>query len=142
VAKIKPEHYRTIRGGLKLEKLYLKSFKGEINLDKSPSKVLTVSISNKANFVQKVKNRVEISQEWNLIAKDQKSESETVSVSATYCLVLNSKEKFTKAFFGIYEKTDLVFTLWPFVREFVNSITARMNIPPLTLPFLKVPEKK
>jgi hypothetical protein len=34
VAKIKPELYRTIREGLGLEKLYLKSFKGEINLDK------------------------------------------------------------------------------------------------------------
>jgi preprotein translocase subunit SecB len=141
VAKIKREIYRKILESLQLRKLYLQNFKGQIHLDIIP-KAAIVDIACRAKFVLKAENQVEISQTWNIVARDKKSKSECIRISVTYCLVLDSKEKFTKDFFEIYEKTSLPLNVWPFVREFVNSMTARMNVPPLTLPLFKVPEKR
>jgi len=141
VAKITPKVYRKILDGVELRKLYLKTFQGKIDLD-AITKVITVHISSTAHFTYKAENQVEISQKWDIVAKDKKSHSNCLNISVTYCLVLYSKQKFTKRFFEIYQKTSLPLNVWPFVREFVNSMTARMNIPPLTLPLFKVPEKK
>ena len=141
MSEIKPELYTKILEGLELKKLYVKNFRGQINLDIIP-KVVAVEISSMAGFASKAKDQVEISQKWNIVGKDKNSRSECVSISVTYCLVLHSKEKFTKSFFEIYAKTNLPFNVWPFVREFVNNMTARMNVPPLNLPLLKAPSKK
>ena len=138
--KIKPELYRKILEGIELQNIYLKSFDGEINLDIFPKSPI-VNISSKADFTTKNENHVQICQKWNIVAKDKSSESKFLSMSVTYCLVLYSRNEFTKDFFDIYEKTSLPINVWPFVREFVNSMTARMNIPPLTLPLLKFTQK-
>jgi len=53
-------------------------------------------------------------------------------------LLLKSKEKFTDEFFDVYKEVSLKLNTWPYFREFVNNITSRMNIPPLTIPFFKV----
>ena len=137
VAKIKPERYKKILEGLELRKIYVKNFKGQIDLDVI-RKAMVVNISSTAEFVAKHKNEVEISQKWDVVARTKDSQSECLTVSVTYCVVLHSKEEFTRDFFEIYEKTNLPFNLWPFVREFVNSMTARMNVPPLTLPLFKL----
>jgi len=141
VTKIKPELYRKILAGIELQKIYLKNFAGKINLDVI-TKAAIIDISSKADFTTKAENRVEISQKWDIVAKDKSTKSEFISISVTYCLILDSKDKFTKDFFDIYEKTSLPLNTWPFVREFVNSMTARMNIPPLTLPLLKFTDKR
>jgi len=141
VAKIKPELYRKILAGIKLRTIYLKNFEGKINLDVI-SKEAIADISSRADFTTKAENSVEISQKWNIIGRDTSTKSEFLNITVTYCLILYSREKFTKDFFDVYEKTSLPLNVWPFVREFVNSMTARMNIPPLTLPLLKFTQKK
>lgn len=142
MAKPKAEVYRRILDGLELKKLYVKGFAGQINLDVTPipkaTKVVLVNISSTADFTHKPENQVEIESKWDVVAKDKRSKSEFLNVSVTYCLVLHSKERFTKNFFEFYEKTSLPLDVWPFVREFLNSMTARMNIPPLNLPLFKV----
>jgi hypothetical protein len=101
VPKIKPEVYRRILDGVELRKVYLKTFQGHINLDTIP-KIVTVSISSKAHFAHKTENVVEISQKWEIAAKDKKSGSDCLNISVTYCLVLHSKRRFTKSFFEVY----------------------------------------
>lgn len=138
--EIKPQVYRKILEGLDLQNLYLKNFEGRINLNVLP-KNASVNISSKADFSARAENRVEILHKWNIIAKDKSNDLEFLNISVTYGLILGSKEEFTKDFFDIYEKTSLPINVWPFVREFVNSMTARMNVPPLTLPLLKFMRK-
>lgn len=141
MTKIKPQLYRKILEDIDLQNIYLKNFEGRINLDIHP-KSASVNISSEADFTTKAENRVEISHKWDIIAKDKNTDSEFLKISVTYGLILESKERFTKDFFDIYEKTSLPINVWPFVREFVNSMTARMNVPPLTLPLLKFTKKK
>lgn len=141
MAKPSAESYERIQKGLELRKLYVKSFSGHINLEviTKAVKALTVSISSTADFRSNPKNEVEVTQTWEVIARDKRSKSECLNLSVTYCVVLHSKEKFTKGFFAVFERTSLPFNMWPFVREFVNNMTARMNVPPLTLPLFKAP---
>ena len=141
MAKIKPELYRKILEGIELQNIYLRNFDGKINLDVFP-KDGVAEISSVADFTIKTENLVEITQKWTIIGKDKSTKSEFLNISVTYGLILYSKEKFSKDFFDIYEKTSLPINVWPFVREFVNSITARMNVPPLTLPLLKFTQKE
>jgi len=37
-----------------------------------------------------------------------------------------------------FSQTNAVFNAWPYWREFVQNMTARMNLPPLTLPLFRV----
>jgi hypothetical protein len=129
---------RKILDGLKLEQLYLRSFAGQINLDSisKTTRVLAVTVSETAEFKSKPNKRVEITHKWNIFANDKRSKSQCLKLSVTYCLILSSKERFTKAFFEFYKESLLPINMWPFVREFVNNMTARMNVPPLNLPFL------
>ena len=140
MAKIKPQVYRKILEGIELRAIYLKSFEGKINRETIPREAVA-HISSKADFITKAENHVEISQKWDIIGKDKNTKSEFITISVTYAIILLSKNEFRKDFFEIYEKTSLTLNVWPFVREFVNNMTARMNIPPLTLPLLKFPQK-
>lgn len=137
MAKIKTDIYNKIIQGVDLRKLYLKEFSGELKPDIMGG-VASVNIKiNKASYTTKPENIVEIVQKWTVLAKDRKSQTEFLNISVTYCLILHSKEKFTKEFFEVYQNTSLLLNIGPFVREFINSMTARMNLPPLTLPFFK-----
>lgn len=141
MAKPSAESYERIQKGLELRKLYVKSFSGHINLEAITKAVeaLAVNISSTADFRSVPKGEVEVTQTWKVVARDKRSKSECLNVSVTYCVVLHSKERFTKGFFTVFERTSLPFNMWPFVREFVNNMTARMNVPPLILPFFKAP---
>lgn len=138
--KIKPNIYRKILEGIELQTIYLKSFEGKINREAIPKEAIA-RISSKADFRVTTENRVGISQKWDIIGKDKSTKSEFITISVTYAVILHSKNEFKKDFFEIYEKTSLTLNVWPFVREFVNNMTARMNIPPLTLPLLKFAQK-
>ncbi len=139
MAKPSLDAYNRIMQGVELKKLYVKSFSGHIDLEavKKAAKAMAVSISSDADFQSRQKGEVEITQKWDIVAKGKNSGSECLNLSVTYCLVMHSKEKFTKSFFRVFERTSLAFNMWPFVREFVNNMTARMNVPPLTLPLYK-----
>ena len=47
----------------------------------------------------------------------------------------------TKAALARFAETNGVFNAWPYCREFIQSTTARMGIPPLVLPLFRNPER-
>jgi len=60
-----------------------------------------------------------------------------LKIEAAYELFFSSEEEISDEFFDIYREISLPFNIWPFFRELVNSLTARMGIPPITLPLFK-----
>lgn len=141
MTKIKPEAYGKILQGLTLKNIYLKGFEGGVNLDAIPQ-AATIDIKSTAKYTKRPENQIQVVQDWSIVAKDKTSKSKCLSMSVSYGVLLHSQQNFTKSFFEVYEKTSLPLNVWPFVREFVNSMTARMNIPPLTLPLLKFMPKR
>jgi hypothetical protein len=97
---------------------------------------MEVAINTKAQY-KYVKDNIVIEHSYILSSKHSGGKIKMLEIEATFKLELISKQPFTDEFFEIYKDSSLMLNTWPFFREFVNSITSRMDIPPLTLPFIK-----
>jgi preprotein translocase subunit SecB len=140
--KITPEEYRKILNDLELKSIYLRDFKGVVNRDSIP-KQLEIRIHPASDFEISKDGSVRVNAHFEVSAKEYESKADFLNISLTYGLIFSSKETFTKDFFEVYKEVSLPVNIWPFVREFVNNTTARMNIPPLALPLLKrTPKRK
>ena len=68
------------------------------------------------------------------------------TIKATYVVVMSAPDELPEGFAEVYIANNLTITVFPFVRELVASLTSRMGLPPLTLPYIinqfsKEPEK-
>jgi len=65
----------------------------------------------------------------------------TISIIAKFALVykLNSWEKIEYGNLHAFAMTNGVFNAWPYWREFVQSTTVRMSLPPIVLPVFRFP---
>ena len=136
----KTKGYREFIEGLNLQSIYLCKCYCEIDKNqlfiKSNEKEVKVDISDSAEF-KKEDNDIEVVHEYKLDAKIEGQKKKFLKINCEYRIILASEEDFTEDFFQIYSNTSLPLNTWPYFREFVNSITSRMGIPPLTLPFFK-----
>lgn len=66
-------------------------------------------------------------------------EKEAPAVALRFQLQLdfNTPEPFTPEFFEVFKNASLVSVMLPYAREFAQSISMRMNIPPIVLPLFK-----
>lgn len=132
--KISSEKYREILDGLELKNILMSDLKAAIKHELF-SEGLTVSIKDSSIYENK-EDEVIVRNTYRLTARN-KEKKIALKIEATFILVFETKEKITDNFFEVYQKISLPLNVWPFFREFVNSTTARMNIPPITLPLLK-----
>jgi len=132
--KISPEEYRKILDGIELQNIILKSSKSNVNHDLI-SENLVVSFTDKASF-ELIEDGFVVENKYVISAKNKEKKT-VLKIEGIYIVIFKSKTEITDEFFSIYKDISLPLTVWPFFREFVYSITSRMNIPPLTLPLLK-----
>jgi len=136
--KIDPKKYAEILRRVKLGEIYLDScsviHKRE-NLIKQ--KDLQVLIRDRASYEQS-NGKIKVIHKYYLKTKKTEKEKDVaLEISATFCLIYFSDTHFSEEFFEIFKNTNLVINSWPYLREFVQNITQRMNIPPLTLPLFR-----
>ncbi len=137
--KLSPEKYWSILKGLSLNSISLKNSKSSINIDVKPLTELSIKIKDEAEFYCKEENQVFVLHHFYLDARKEGSKSKYIQIEVTFLIKLESKEIFNEDFFDIYKTISLHLNTWPYFREYVNQITSRMNIPPLSLPFYKSP---
>lgn len=137
--KISPEDYKKTLEGLELNSIILKEAKCYLNHEIKSPKELNISINSKEDFkIKEADEEVLIFQKYTLDARQKNSKSRFIQIEVTFLVRLTSKEKFSEDFFNIYKEINLKLNTWPYFREFINNITMRMNVPPLTLPLFKV----
>lgn len=137
--KISPEEYKKIIGGIDLVSISMKDSKSFLNIDlKAPSEI-SINIKDNTEFKIREEGEVLIFHKYFVDARKPESKSRYVQMEVTFLVRLVSKEAFTQEFFNIYKNVSLHLNTWPYFREFVNQITSRMGIPPLTLPLFKSP---
>jgi preprotein translocase subunit SecB len=68
----------------------------------------------------------------NTIPANKKDGS--LMVKAVYLVHLHSKPPINEQHIRRFVQADLRILIWPYFREFIASTTARMHIPPITLP--------
>jgi len=136
--KIDPKRYAQIIKGINLAEIYLESAnitQKRGNLIKQ--KALNVAVKDKAFYVQYEK-RVNVTHKYYLTAKTPEMEKDfALKVSAVFCITYTTDYHFEAEFFEIFKDINLPLNSWPYFREFVQNMTQRMNIPPLTLPVVK-----
>ncbi len=135
--KISPEEYSKILKGIDLKNITLQKSKTNYNYEAKATNALTINIDDSATYKKRENNIVDLFQTYKVDARKPLSKSRYIQIEVTFVVTLESEFEFTEDFFEIYKEISLHLNTWPYLREFVNQATARMNVPPLTLPLYK-----
>lgn len=136
MAKLSPEKYRDILTGLHLIEIRLVDVSASLNealLDQS----MSVKIRDRARFEVDAEGLARVYIKYTITVQADGKEKAAVRIDLKYAISFHSEYEFSADFFDVYKKVSLPVKIWPFVREFVHSLTSRMNIAPLTLPLMK-----
>ena len=132
--KISPEEYRKILTGIDLKTILLSEIKAFIKHELL-SEDFKIGIKENSSYIYQ-ENEFKVTNKYILTAKNTDKKI-ALKIEGTFILLFESEHEINDDFFEIYKDISLPLNVWPFFRELVNSTTARMNIPPLTLPLLK-----
>ncbi|MFQ5424460.1 MAG: hypothetical protein ACE5F9_10825 [Phycisphaerae bacterium] len=91
----------------------------------------------------KKENTIQVQPRFTLTAKyDETDDDELLRIEAAFLLRyrVDSFTGLNKANFDAFGELNGLFNVWPYWREFVQSTTVRMGLPPLTLPVFRVPD--
>ncbi len=132
--KISPEEYRKILNGIDLKNILLSEIKAFFKHELI-SEGLKIGIKENAHYSYEDDELI-VTNKYVLTAKNNDKKI-VLKIEGTFIVVFESEHEINDDFFEIYKEISLPLNVWPFFRELVNSTTARMNIPPLTLPLLK-----
>ena len=132
--KISPDEYRRILDGIELKNILISNIKADLKHELL-TEGMKIVIKDDAQYEMR-ENDFIIKNKYILTAKNQANKI-ALKIECVFIVVFETKYEITDGFFEIYKDLSLPLNVWPFFRELVNSTTARMNIPPLTLPLLK-----
>jgi preprotein translocase subunit SecB len=135
--KISPEDYNKILTGVDLKSISLQESTASINRNNTIPPELKIEISDESSFEFSKDNNVNVLHSYKLSTQKEGKKTQYIQIHASFLVQLTSEHEFTSEFFEIYKQVSLPLNTWPYFREYVNSITARMNILPITLPFVK-----
>jgi len=135
---MEPKKYINILKKIELDEIYLEACSSELTREHIKlQESLEVNIRDKASYEQ-LKNKLRIKHKYFLTAKTPKTGKDfAIKASVTFCLIFATQEPIEKEFFDIFREINLPLNSWPYFREFIQSMTQRMNVPPLTLPLIK-----
>jgi len=133
-----PEKYAETLRDTELTDIFLESCSTSVDRDTMLGRVgLKVSVKQRASYSRE-DDIVKIKHSFSLTCKHHEIEKNSlIKISATFCLVYVTVSSFDDDFFKVFKRTTLPMVSWPYFREFVQSMTQRMGIPPLTLPLIK-----
>jgi hypothetical protein len=105
-----------------------------------PSRIVTkIHVETNADVEN---NRIEVVPHFFLMVKRQNASPEDyfVRIEARFAIsyILNSSENLSQENYDAFGERNGVFNVWPYWREFVQSTTVRMGLPPLTVPVFRV----
>lgn len=136
--RLSPKEYRARLEKIDIQSIYLVECSLKLKKEKL-SKALEVDVDTvKSSYNQTDENIIEIMSSYKVIAYAGKKTNYAVMIKATFILsILAPDGNFDDDFFEIFKEVNLPLNVWPYLREFVQSMTYRMNLPPLTLPFYR-----
>jgi preprotein translocase subunit SecB len=98
---------------------------------------MNVTIKEESALYRDRESRVRIIHTYKMDVRSESSKASFVFMNASFEVLLDNISNFSDEAFEIYKTVNLPVITLPYFRELVQSITARMNIAPITLPFIK-----
>lgn len=132
---ISHEEYNRILSEIELRDMRLERLETWQDVDTPPGAGLRVQIESEEEKLGG--EGLSVSVTYRL--KALRGRRQAIRIWVTYRLDFTATEAVTDDFFEVFRRTSLPGIVWPFVREVTQTISARMGLPPLTLPLLKAP---
>lgn len=136
VFKLDPKEYKEKLSRVELENIFLDSFSATVKRDKLGS-AMKVDIKDKREYKIQENGDVVFLHSFELVSSLKSKKDYGLKIKCTYSVYLHSTIELTNDFWDIFSSVNLHINTWPYFREFVQSTTQRMSVPPLTLPLIK-----
>lgn len=134
--KLTPQEYRAVLKEVQLNEIMLEECTAKLRRERL-HKSLEITIDQKTTHEIQEDNSVSVHRAYILTASSGAKKDFALRLTCTFRLKYSSKTTLTEDFMQIFEDQNIPMNTWPYFREFVQGMTQRMNIPPLTLPLLK-----
>lgn len=93
-------------------------------------------LKHEPEFVKANRNDFDIIDLYTITAKSGRKNIFKIRIK--WLLSFSSEVEIDEDFFNIYAERSLILNTYPYVREIVQSITSKMDVPPLVMPLYKV----
>jgi hypothetical protein len=135
--QMSPKDYFEMLKGIALEELYLDECAAQVKRGKIKSgQALPYSWDHDVSHKVLSENLLRAKHRFELVAPAGSKKDFALKISCTFILMYSSKQELPEEFLKIFSERNVPLNTWPYFRELVQSMTQRMNIPPLVLPLL------
>lgn len=136
--RMEPKEYIQILDQIEFKEIFLESCSAEIKREKfEKPKSIKLGINDKASYEELNEEHLKIIHKYYLTGKSSETKDVVFKIRASFCLIFQIETKINDDFFEVFRELSLPLNSWPYFREFTQNVTQRMNIPPLTLPFIR-----
>jgi len=111
----------------------------ELEAKRYPARVeknMAFRIKHEPEFIKENGNEFDIMDLYTITAKS--GQKNIFKIKIKWLLNFSSEVEVTEEFFNIYAERSLILNTYPYVREMVQSITSRMDVPPLIMSLYKI----
>jgi len=134
--KIDPKEYKKILHTVDLQSIAIEACYVKFN-EETYNTQLVININSEKSYENLENGLVIVKERYKLTARAHNERKQALNISCTFRLYFSCDKPLRDNFFEIFKTHNLPLNTWPYFREFVQNMTQRMNIPPLTLPFMK-----
>ena len=134
--RLSPKDYKKILDNVQLDLISLESCSAKANQDKFGKQMKSI-VKDKVSFNLLNENEVMFIQHYDFICTKTNQKEYALKISCAFSAKFSSMEPLSNDFLEIFSKVNIHVNTWPYFREFIQSITQRMSLPPVTLPLLK-----
>lgn len=134
--KIDPKEYREILNTVDLQSIAIEASSVKFNKEAYDTQLI-IDISSEKSYENIENGLVIVKERYKLTARAQNERKQALNISCTFRLHFSCVEPLRDDFFEVFKTHNLPLNTWPYFREFVQNMTQRMNVPPLTLPFMR-----
>jgi preprotein translocase subunit SecB len=138
--KYSPDEYAKILEGIEVKQIALVELSAKSYPENIGEPVINVKLENKVEFQMS-----ETSGDFNGIDKftiiGETKNKKVVEINIHMIAFFNSGVKTDQPFLKLFEETSLKFFTYPYIRQIVQDVTAKMGMPPLVLPIWKIHRK-
>ena len=121
---------------INLRNIYIKNSKFSVDKSLFSPKGNAVHLKESFKISKNTKNYLEILCNFLIEVKNKKKIP--VSINVEYLIEYDTNKKIEKSLFKYLIDTHIKLTIFPYLREFVNSTSTRMGISPIVLPLFKI----
>lgn len=136
--KVSPRDYAQFVKGLHLESMVTRELHARRLVEKIDlTRQVNLNISDEATFRMAGKDRCVVSHSYQIAVVDVESGDRLVEMGCEFEIGLRVGREMTAAYFEVFSKVSLPVSTWPYLREYTQSVVARMGLPPIVLPLVK-----